>query len=65
MTQARGVLLGFWRRMALLAAGGSAFILGSCDPTLRATTENGIISVSTAALASFMTAVVELWQEAN
>lgn len=47
----------FVRKAAVLAL-GSALILNGCDPTLRTTTENGIISASTAALGSFLQALV-------
>jgi hypothetical protein len=53
------------RRRALLAAAGSLFLLGSCNPTLQTTVENGIINLSTALLTSFFRALTELGQEAN
>ncbi len=54
----------WWWRLAMLAA-GSAFFLGGCDPTLRATVENGIISSSTAFLGSLLQAILQLVQEAH
>lgn len=53
-----------WRRIVMLAA-GSALFLGGCDPQLRATIENGIISTSTSLLASVMQALIQLAAEAN
>lgn len=42
---------------------GSAFLLGGCDPTLRATTENGIINLSTALLNALVQATIQVYQE--
>ncbi len=53
------------RRMALLSSAGSLFFLDSCDPTLRTTVENGIISASNSLLASILQALVELGAEAG
>jgi len=53
-----------WPRLALLAA-GTTFILSGCDPQLRATVENGIITLSTSVLSSVMRALLELWQESS
>jgi hypothetical protein len=53
-----------WPRLALLAA-GTTFILSGCDPQLRATVENGIITLSTSLLTSVMTALIGLAQEAS
>lgn len=53
-----------WWRISLLAA-GSTFLLGGCDPQLRATVENGIITSSTSLLASVLQAIVQLAAEAN
>ena len=53
-----------WRRLALAAA-GTTFILSGCDPQLRATVENGFISLSTSALTAVMRALLELWQESG
>lgn len=44
---------------------GSTLILGDCDPTVRATVEDGIINLSTAALGSVFDAVIELFQESQ
>lgn len=51
-----------WRLYAA-AAGGSLLFLESCDPTLRATTEDGIINVSTSLFGAFLRAIIELGQE--
>ena len=53
-----------WQRAALLTA-GATFFLGGCDPQLRATIENGIISASTSFFASLLQALIELAAEAN
>jgi len=54
----------WWWRLSILAA-GSALFLGGCDPTLRATVEDGIISSSTAFLGSLLQAILQLVQEAH
>lgn len=54
----------FGVRMAA-AALGTSLLLGGCDPTLRATVENGIINSSTAALGSVFAAMLQLFQEAR
>lgn len=51
-------------RLALLGSGTALFLQG-CDPTLRATTENGLITLSTSFLASFLRAAIEVAQEAT
>lgn len=53
-----------WRRLALLAAGTTLFLSG-CDPQLRTTVEDGIISVSTSLLSSLLQAFIQLGQEAD
>jgi hypothetical protein len=53
-----------WRRLALLAA-GTTFILSGCDPELRATVEDGIITLSQSLLGSLLQALLELAQESN
>lgn len=50
-------------RSALAAVLGMTFLFNGCDPTLRTTTENGLISVATAAWGSFLTALVQVVQE--
>jgi len=50
--------------VALLTA-GATFFLGGCDPQLRATVEDGIISVSTSLLSSLLQAFIQLAQEAD
>jgi hypothetical protein len=54
----------YWRLAALTAA-GTTFILSGCDPQLRATVENGIITLSTSLLTSVLRALTELAQEAG
>ncbi len=55
-----------WRRVCWLAAAvGTTFFLSGCDPTLRATVENGIINVSTGLFGAFLRALIELGQEAQ
>ena len=51
-------------RLAALAAGAS-FILGGCDPGLRSTVENGIITLSQSLLGSILQAVIGVAQEAG
>ena len=51
-----------WRRLALLAA-GATFLLGGCDPQIRATVEDGIISMSQSVLSSFLQAFIQVLQE--
>ncbi|MFQ5806689.1 MAG: hypothetical protein ACE5I3_09585 [Phycisphaerae bacterium] len=53
-----------WRRLALLAA-GATFFLSGCDPQIRATVENGIITASTSLLGALLQAFIQLGQEAN
>ena len=53
-----------WRRLALLAA-GTTFFMSGCDPQLRATVENGIITVSQSLLASILQAFIQLGAEAD
>lgn len=48
--------------MGLATLAGAA-ILGGCDPTLRGTTENGLINLSTSFFASFLQAVIQVFQE--
>jgi hypothetical protein len=42
------------------AIGGLMLCLAGCDPTLQATIENGIISLSTGLFGAFLRALVEL-----
>jgi hypothetical protein len=53
-----------WRRLAWLTV-GTTFILSGCNPELRATVEDGIISMSTSLLSSLLQAFIQLAQEAN
>lgn len=55
---ARACRLGMWLV-------GTSLLFGGCDPTLRATAENGIISVSQGLLGSLLLALTELFQESN
>lgn len=50
-------------RLSALAAGGSLLILGDCDPTIQSTVESGIINVSTTALNSIMTAILQVYTQ--
>lgn len=55
-----------WRRSSgrLAAfASGSVLFLGSCDPTIRATVENGLITTSTSLFGAILRAVFELASE--
>ena len=54
----------FYNRLALVAFAGSAILTG-CDPTLRATTENGIINLSTSFMTSLLQAVIQVFQETS
>ena len=52
------------RRYSLAAiAAGATFQLGGCDPTIRTTVEDGIITASNSLLAAFLRAIVELGAE--
>ena len=51
-------------RFAAMASGG-LFFLNGCDPTLRATVENGIITTSNSFLASLFQAVLQVGAEAG
>jgi hypothetical protein len=55
-----------WRRrsLAALLVGSSALLTG-CDPTLRATVEQGIITSSTSLLTSFYQALLQVIIEEN
>lgn len=48
-----------------LILGGSTLLLNGCDPGIRTTVENGIITASQAGLGSFYQALLQLWQEQN
>ncbi len=56
----------FWKR-ALWRVGlplsGSALFLDSCDPTIRATVENGIINTSSSLFAAFFQAFFQVATE--
>jgi len=55
-----------WRPISrLVLVAGTTLFLGGCDPTLRATVENGIINVSTSLFGAFLRALIELGQEAQ
>ncbi len=51
-----------WRLAALLS--GTTLFLEGCDPTLRATVEDGIINTSSAFVGSFLRAFIEAASEA-
>lgn len=55
-----------WRRtnwrFAVLAS-GSLFFMGSCDPTVRTTVENGLITTSTSLFGAILRAMLELAAE--
>ncbi|MBK8913965.1 MAG: hypothetical protein IPM64_05050 [Phycisphaerales bacterium] len=51
-------------RSALLLSGTSLFLNG-CDPGIRSTVENGLITTTQAGLSSVFQAMLQLWQEAN
>lgn len=53
----------FWRRVAFLTVGTTLF-LGDCDPTLRATVEDGIIGTSSALIGSLVRAFINVALEA-
>ncbi|MEW6249849.1 MAG: hypothetical protein AB1716_04325 [Planctomycetota bacterium] len=50
--------------MAALLSAAALFSSG-CDPTLRATVENGVITASQSLFASFLQAVIQLNEEQN
>lgn len=47
------------KRLAVLAMGSTLF-LGDCDPTVRSTVEDGIISSSTSLFGSFLQAYIQV-----
>jgi hypothetical protein len=49
----------------LATIGGLLSLVCGCDPTIRATVENGVISLSQTLFGSFITALVQLAGEAN
>ncbi|QOJ15250.1 MAG: hypothetical protein HRU75_11655 [Planctomycetia bacterium] len=51
-------------RTAAMFAGTSLFLNG-CDPGIRSTVENGLITTTQAGLSSVFQAMLQLWQEAN
>ena len=48
-----------------LAAAGTTFILGDCDPTIQTTVENGIISLSQSFITVFFRALTAVITEKN
>ncbi len=54
---------GWWRAAAV--AGGTVLFLEGCDPTLRGTVEDGIITTSTSFFGALLRALIELGQEAG
>ncbi len=59
MKQGRYAKLWVW----LAGLTGSALILEGCDPQIRATVEDGIITTSTALFSSFLQAILQVSQE--
>ncbi len=51
----------FWRTMITLT--GSVMFLQGCDPTLRATVEDGLITTSTSLFGAFMRAFINVASE--
>lgn len=51
-----------WRWLALATA-GTTFFMSGCDPTLRTTVENGIITLSQSLLASLLRVFIDLAKE--
>lgn len=51
-----------WWRLATLAA-GSVFFLGGCDPTLRSTVEDGIITLSSSFVGALIRAAINVAAE--
>ncbi len=50
-----------WRHaIATLVSAGTLFQFGGCDPTIRATLEDGIINVSTSLLTAVFQALVDV-----
>ncbi len=49
----------------LATIGGLLSFLCGCDPTIRATVENGVISLSQTLFGSFVSALIALAGEAN
>ncbi len=54
---------GAWRLAAV--ASGTVVFMSGCDPQLRASVENGIITSSSSLLAAFLRAFIEVNQEAQ
>ncbi len=53
---------GWWLTAALI---GLLAVAAGCDPTLRATVEDGVISVSTSYFGALLRALIALGQEAQ
>ncbi len=51
-------------RLAVMLSGG-LFFLNGCDPTIRSTVENGIITLSNSFLASLLQAGLQVATEAG
>ena len=51
-------------RLTAMLSGG-LFFLNGCDPTLRATVENGIVTTSNSFIASLLQAVLQVGAEAG
>ena len=52
-----------WGRLLVASASGTVFFLQSCDPTLRATIEDGIITSSASFVGSLIRAMIEVAAE--
>lgn len=53
------------RFLGLIGAGGGLWLLGSCDPTIQTTVENGLINASTALLTSTIRGLIQAISEAG
>jgi hypothetical protein len=60
---ARGIHRAMLRLSAVIAAGGSVLVLGDCDPTIQSSVESGLINISTTALNSIMTAILQVYTQ--
>lgn len=57
MAERRGPMGELW---ALAAVSGLLLFLGGCDPTIRATVENGVITLSQSAFTAFLRALSQI-----
>ncbi len=49
----------------LATLGGLLALVSGCDPTIKATVEDGVITVSQSLFGAFITALIQLAGEAN